>query len=131
MAAVDDAWLSVRQAARHAGVCEKTIRRAYLSRQVQSTHRRRAVRSSRAWIDEWPIVPSPAAVGRRLRHQSRNRFGRASHRRCGLGKRLALGHPTPQFAALVVTQPSCVVSLRRRPIRIPQVSPWNLTMMLR
>ena len=37
MAGFDDPWLSVRHAANHAGVCEKTIRCAYLSRQVQYT----------------------------------------------------------------------------------------------
>jgi excisionase family DNA binding protein len=53
MATVDDPWLSVRQAAMHAGVCEKTIRRAYLSRQVRYTRVGRAVRFRRGWIDEW------------------------------------------------------------------------------
>ena len=55
MAGIDDPWLSVRQAAMHAGVCEKTIRRAYLSRQVQYTRVGRAVRFRRAWIDEWVL----------------------------------------------------------------------------
>jgi excisionase family DNA binding protein len=50
---MDDAWLSVRDAARHAGVCEKTIRRAYLARQVQHTRVGRVVRFRREWIDEW------------------------------------------------------------------------------
>jgi hypothetical protein len=41
LAAFDDSWLSVKQAATHAGVCERTIRRAYLSRQG-SLHARRS-----------------------------------------------------------------------------------------
>jgi excisionase family DNA binding protein len=55
MATLDDPWLSVREAALHARVCEKTIRRAYLSRQVQYTRVGRAVRFRRAWIDEWML----------------------------------------------------------------------------
>ena len=62
MAVVDDPWLSVRQAAMHAGVCEKTIRRAYLSRQVQYTRVGRAVRFRRAWIDEWVLKAQVMAV---------------------------------------------------------------------
>jgi excisionase family DNA binding protein len=53
MAAIDDPWLSVKQAAMHAGVCEKTIRRAYVSRQVQYTRVGRAVRFRRTWVDKW------------------------------------------------------------------------------
>jgi excisionase family DNA binding protein len=62
MAAIDDPWLSVKQAAMHAGVCEKTIRRAYLSRQVQYTRVGRAVRFRRAWIDEWVLRAEVVAV---------------------------------------------------------------------
>ena len=62
MAAIDDPWLSVRQAAIHAGVCEKTIRRAYLSRQVQYTRVGRAVRFRRAWIDQWMLKAQVMAV---------------------------------------------------------------------
>lgn len=62
MASVDDPWLSVRQAAFHAGVCEKTIRRAYLARQVQYTRVGRAVRFRRAWIDEWMLKGQVGAV---------------------------------------------------------------------
>ena len=62
MAEFDDPWLSVRQAASHAGVCEKTIRRAYLFRQVQYTRVGRAVRFRRAWIDEWTLKAQVAAV---------------------------------------------------------------------
>jgi excisionase family DNA binding protein len=62
MAAVADPWMSVRQAATHAGVCEKTIRRAYLSRQVQYTRVGRAVRFRRAWIDEWMLKAQVTAV---------------------------------------------------------------------
>ena len=62
MAAADDPWLSVRQAALHAGVCEKTIRRAYLSRQVQFTRVGRAVRFRRAWIDAWMLRGQVDAV---------------------------------------------------------------------
>jgi excisionase family DNA binding protein len=62
MAAIDDPWLSVRQAAIHAGVCEKTIRRAYLSRQVRYTRVGRAVRFRRAWIDEWMLKAQVMAV---------------------------------------------------------------------
>ena len=62
MATIDDPWLSVRQAAMHAGVCEKTIRRAYLSRRVQYTRVGRAVRFRRAWIDEWVEKAQVTAV---------------------------------------------------------------------
>lgn len=62
MAGFDDPWLSVRHAANHAGVCEKTIRRAYLSRQVQYTRVGRAVRFRRAWIDEWVLKAQVMAV---------------------------------------------------------------------
>ena len=62
MAAFDDDWLSVRQAARHAGVCEKTIRRSYLSRQLQYTRVGRVVRFRRTWIDEWMLKAHRAAV---------------------------------------------------------------------
>ena len=62
MAAFDDPWLSVRHAANHAGVCEKTIRRAYLLRQVQYTRVGRAVRFRRAWIDEWMLRAEVVAV---------------------------------------------------------------------
>jgi excisionase family DNA binding protein len=62
MAAIDDPWLSVRQAAMHAGVCEKTIRRAYLSRHVQYTRVGRAVRFRRTWIDEWMLRAEVVAV---------------------------------------------------------------------
>jgi len=62
MATVDDPWLSVRQAAAHAGVCDKTIRRAYLSRQVQFTRVGRVVRFRRAWIDEWVLKGQVHAV---------------------------------------------------------------------
>ena len=62
MATIDDPWLSVRQAAMHAGVCEKTIRRAYLSRRVQYTRVGRAVRFRRAWIDEWVQKAQVTAV---------------------------------------------------------------------
>ena len=62
MAAIDDPWLSVKQAAMHAGVCEKTIRRAYLSRQVQYTRVGRAVRFRRTWIDEWILKAQVMAV---------------------------------------------------------------------
>ena len=53
MAALEDSWLSVKQAAVHASVCEKTIRRAYLSRQMKYTRVGRAVRFRRGWVDEW------------------------------------------------------------------------------
>ena len=62
MAAVDDQWLSVRHAAIHAGVSEKAIRRAYLSRQVQYTRVGRVVRFRRAWIDEWMLKAQVTAV---------------------------------------------------------------------
>ncbi len=62
MAVVDEPWLSVRQAAIHAGVCEKTIRRAYLSRHLQYTRVGRAVRFRLAWIDEWILKAQVAAV---------------------------------------------------------------------
>lgn len=62
MVSFDDPWLSVRHAANHAGVCEKTIRRAYLSRQVQYTRVGRAVRFRRAWIDEWMLRAEVVAV---------------------------------------------------------------------
>lgn len=62
MATVDDPWLSVRQAAAHAGVCEKTIRRAYMSRHVQFTRVGRVVRFRRAWIDEWVLKGQVDAV---------------------------------------------------------------------
>jgi excisionase family DNA binding protein len=62
MATVDDPWLSVKQAAMHAGVCEKTIRRAYLSRQVKYTRVGRAVRFRRAWIDQWVLRAQVDAV---------------------------------------------------------------------
>ena len=57
-----DPWLSVRQAALHVGVCEKTIRRAYLARQVQYTRVGRVVRFRRAWIDEWMLKGQVDAV---------------------------------------------------------------------
>ena len=59
---MDDPWLSVRQAALHAGVCEKTIRRAYLARQVRYTRVGRVVRFRRAWIDEWMLKAQVDAV---------------------------------------------------------------------
>jgi len=62
MATVEDPWLSVRQAAQHAGVCEKTIRRAYVSRQVQFTRVGRVVRFRRTWIDEWMLKGQVDAV---------------------------------------------------------------------
>ena len=62
IAALDDPWLSVRQAANYAGVCEKTVRRAYLSRQIQHTRVGRAVRFRRAWIDEWMLKAQVIAV---------------------------------------------------------------------
>jgi excisionase family DNA binding protein len=62
MATIDDPWLSVRQAALHAGVCEKTIRRAYLSRRVQYTRVGRVVRFRRTWIDEWMLKAEVVAV---------------------------------------------------------------------
>ena len=62
MAPMDDPWLSVRQAALHAGVCEKTLRRAYLARQVQYTRVGRVVRFRRAWIDEWVLKGRVDAV---------------------------------------------------------------------
>jgi len=62
MAAVDEPWLSVRQAAIHAGVCEKTIRRAYLSRHLQYTRVGRVVRFRLAWIDAWILRAQVAAV---------------------------------------------------------------------
>jgi excisionase family DNA binding protein len=62
MATLNDPWLSVREAALHAGVCEKTIRRAYLSRHVQYTRVGRAVRFRRAWIDEWMLKGQVNAV---------------------------------------------------------------------
>lgn len=62
MATLHDPWLSVKEAAMHAGVCEKTIRRAYLSRQVQYTRVGRAVRFRRAWIDEWMLKAQVDAV---------------------------------------------------------------------
>jgi excisionase family DNA binding protein len=62
MAPLDDPWLSVRQAAQHAGVCEKTIRRAYLSRQVQYTKVGRVVRFRRRWVDEWMLRSQVASV---------------------------------------------------------------------
>ena len=58
----DDPWLNVSQAAAHAGVCEKTIRRAYLSRQVRYTRVGRAIRFRRAWIDEWIVKAQVVAV---------------------------------------------------------------------
>ena len=62
MAVLEDPWLSVREAAMHAGVCEKTIRRAYLSRQVQYTRVGRVVRFRRAWIDDWMLKAQVVAV---------------------------------------------------------------------
>ena len=62
ISALDDPWLSVRQAANYAGVCEKTVRRAYLSRQIQHTRVGRAVRFRRAWIDEWMLKAQVIAV---------------------------------------------------------------------
>jgi excisionase family DNA binding protein len=62
MATVEDPWLSVRQAATHAGVCEKTIRRAYLSRRVQFARVGRVVRFRREWIDEWILKGRVDAV---------------------------------------------------------------------
>ncbi len=62
MASMDEAWLSVRQAAQHAGVSEKTIRRAYLARTVQYTRVGRAVRFRRAWIDEWMLKAQVSVV---------------------------------------------------------------------
>ena len=62
MVAIDDPWLSVRQAAMHAGVCEKTIRRSYLSRQIRYTRVGRAVRFRRTWIDEWMLRAEVVAV---------------------------------------------------------------------
>jgi excisionase family DNA binding protein len=62
MASFDDPWLSVKQAASHAGVCEKTIRRAYVARQVQYTRVGRVVRFRRAWIDEWMLRAQVMAV---------------------------------------------------------------------
>jgi excisionase family DNA binding protein len=62
MAAIDDPWLSVKQAAMHAGVCEKTIRRAYVSRQVQYTRVGRAVRFRRTWVDKWMLRAEVVAV---------------------------------------------------------------------
>jgi excisionase family DNA binding protein len=62
MAGFDDPWPSVRQAANHAGVCEKTVRRAYLSRQIQYTRVGRVVRFRRAWIDEWMLKAQVASV---------------------------------------------------------------------
>ena len=57
-----DTWLSVRQAAQHAGVSEKTIRRAYLSRAVQYTRVGRVVRFRRVWIDDWMLRSQVAVV---------------------------------------------------------------------
>lgn len=48
-----DVWLTVRQAAVYAGLCEKTIRRAYLTRQLQHTRAGSAVRMRRSWVDDW------------------------------------------------------------------------------
>jgi excisionase family DNA binding protein len=62
MAAVGNPWLSVRLAAIHAGVSEKTIRRAYLARQVQYTRVGRAVRFHRTWVDEWMLRSRVDAV---------------------------------------------------------------------
>jgi excisionase family DNA binding protein len=62
MAVVDDPWLTVRQAAAYAGVCEKTIRRAYIGRQIQCTRVGRVVRFRRAWIDEWMLRAQVVAV---------------------------------------------------------------------
>ena len=61
-AAFEDHWLSVKQAATYASVCEKTIRRAYLSRQMQYTRVGRAIRFRRAWIDEWMLKAQVGAV---------------------------------------------------------------------
>jgi len=60
--AVEDPWLSVRHAAIHAGVSEKTIRRAYLCRQIQYTRVGRAVRFRRTWIDEWMLRDQVAVI---------------------------------------------------------------------
>jgi excisionase family DNA binding protein len=58
----DNAWLTVRQAAADAKVCEKTIRRAYLSRQVRYTRVGRTIRFRRAWVDEWMSKAEVVAV---------------------------------------------------------------------
>jgi len=58
----DDPRLNVSQAAAHAGVCEKTIRRAYVSRQVRYTRVGRAVRFRRTWIDQWMLKAEVVAV---------------------------------------------------------------------
>jgi excisionase family DNA binding protein len=58
----DDQWLSVRESARHARVSEKTIRRAYLSRQIRHTRIGRAVRFRRTWIDEWMLKAEVVTV---------------------------------------------------------------------
>ena len=57
-----DPWMSVRCAALHAGVCEKTIRRAYQSRQIQHTRVGRVVRFRRSWLDEWLLRHQVVAV---------------------------------------------------------------------
>jgi excisionase family DNA binding protein len=62
VSSLDDPWLSVKQAAVHAGVCDKTIRRAYLSRQLQYTRIGRSVRFRRGWIDKWMLRSQVAAV---------------------------------------------------------------------
>jgi excisionase family DNA binding protein len=58
----DDPWLSVRESALHAGVSEKTIRRAYLTRQIRHTRVGRAVRFRKTWIDEWMLRAEVVAV---------------------------------------------------------------------
>jgi excisionase family DNA binding protein len=62
MAVIDDPWLTVRQAADYAGVCEKTIRRAYVARHIQCTRVGRVVRFRRAWVDEWMLRAQVDAV---------------------------------------------------------------------
>ena len=58
-----DPWLSVRQAAQHVRVCEKTVRRAYLARQIQYTRVGRAVRFRRSWLDEWLLKQQVTVIG--------------------------------------------------------------------
>jgi excisionase family DNA binding protein len=58
----EDQWLSVRESALHAGVSEKTIRRAYMSRQIRHTRIGRVVRFRRTWIDEWMLKAEVVTV---------------------------------------------------------------------
>jgi excisionase family DNA binding protein len=50
---VIDPWMGVQAAAAYAGVCCKTVRRAYERRELEHTRVGRMLKFRRSWIDAW------------------------------------------------------------------------------